>query len=218
MARRRVLQALVAAALLLAALSTYFAQGGARRSNTSQASPARPVTESVRGQMIDEQLKTLLAPVGINVSASAETASQNSQHQELELRWKAPDKTSASDALNTEQQQQSAPALTVKSRSSGRGSLPRQRSLELSDDQVLVVAIGAEQELRWWTLMADPRLRRAEMPGPNGELSGQTILLDEADFSVAYPADAAITELRLYHPRWTGASFLLEPIGSTPAR
>jgi hypothetical protein len=214
MTRKQILKAFLVLALLLAAISTYFAQGD-KKETRAASSNAAPRTESTRAQMIDDQLKILLAPVGVNVSEIG-PATQTANHQELEVRWKAQDKPA--NSTGAEQQGQPAQTLTVLSRNAGRGSLQRQRSLELSEEQVLVVGVGAEDQMRWWTLIADPRLRRAEIAGPNGELSGQTIILGETDFTVSYPADLSITELRFYHPHWTGTRFTLESIGATPVR
>jgi hypothetical protein len=215
MTRKQILKALLVLAVLMTAISTYFAQGDKKERRAASSSDV-PCTESGRTQMIDEQLKTLLAPVGVNVSDTG-PVSQTENHQEMEIRWKAQDNSPASNP-NGAEQQQPAQTLTVVARSSRNGSLQRQRSLELSEEQILVVATGAEGQLRWWTLVPDPRLRRAEFAGPNGELSGQTVVLGETDFTVSYPADLSITELRFYHPHWTGAKFTLESIGSTAVR
>jgi len=216
MTGKQILKACLVLAMVLAAISTYFAQGD-KRGSTAASSNAAPRTELMREQMIDDQLKILLAPVGVNV-VEIGPATQTANHQELEVRWKAPYKSTENNSTGTEQQGQPAQTLTVMGRSTGRGSLQRQRSLELSEEQVLVVAVGADSRMSWWTLIADPRLRRAETPGPNGELSGQTIILGETDFTVSYPTDLSITELRFYHPHWTGTRFTLESIGSTPVR
>lgn len=216
MTGKQILKIFLVLALVLAAISTYFAQGD-KKETAAASSNAAPRTELMREQMIDDQLRILLAPVGVNVLEIG-PATQAANHQELEVRWKALDKPAVSDSTGAEQQGQPAQTLTIMGRSNGRGSLQRQRSLELSEEQLLIVAVGAGSEMRWWTLVADPRLRRAESAGPNGELSGQTIILDETDFTVSYPADISITELRFYHPHWTGTRFTLESIGSTPVR
>jgi hypothetical protein len=219
MTKNRILKAFLLVAVLMAAINTYFAQGDKKRPAvaSSASSNAAPCTEPERAQMIDEQLKSLLAPFGVNVREIG-PASQTSNHQELEVRLKATDNPPESNLNGAAQSQQQSSTLTVMARSNRAGSLPRQRSLELSEQQILVVAVGADNQLRWWTLIADPRLRRAEIAAPNGELSGQTIMLGETDFTVSYPADLEITELRFFHPHWTGTKFTLESIGSTAAR
>src|SRR5918993_166554 len=68
-----------------------------------------------------------------------------------------------------------------------------------SPTQVVVVALDSEGRMRWCGLVADPRLLRAEVPGPDGELTGQVIYRESAEFVVQYPDDEAVTEVRLYH-------------------
>jgi hypothetical protein len=215
MTKQKILKAFLVMAVLLAAISTYFAQGDRKQAGDASSSAA-PRTEAMRQQMIDEQLRTLLAPVGVSVPEIG-PVSQAQYHQELLVRWQPSDKSPATNA-NGETQQQPIQPLTVMGHTNRTGRLQRQRALELSEEQVLVIGVGADEAMRWWTLIADPRLRRAEMPGPDGELSGQSMPLSETDFAVSYPADASITELRFYHPHWTGTRFTLESIGSAAVR
>ena len=72
--------------------------------------------------------------------------------------------------------------------------------------------------MRWCGLVEDPRLLRAEAPGPDGELTGQVIYRESAEFVVQYPDDEAIAEVRLYHPDWDGQKFSLELVGAVAAR
>jgi hypothetical protein len=90
------------------------------------------------------------------------------------------------------------------------GTLPRQRSVELSTNQLLVIAVDQNSELRWWTLLLDPRLVRAEVPGATGETGSENYYVMKVDFMVAYPDDPAIKELRFYHPVWTSEEFHLQ--------
>lgn len=95
-----------------------------------------------------------------------------------------------------------------------KGSLARQRSLDLSPNQLFVAAVGHEKQMLWWSLMPDPRVFYAETAGPNGTLSGQVLYKTSADVLIAYPDDPGVAELRLYHPAWDGRNYHLEPIGS----
>lgn len=202
--------------LLLTAISTYFAQGD-RQQSGKPSTVAQPSREAARQMMIEDQLETLLAPTGVSVSGVGEIgpASRSAGYTETLMRWTAKPSSSTGP---TGAQQQSTHVLTILEQTSREGTLPRQRSLELSEEQVLVVGVGADNRMRWWTLIPDPRLMRAEFPGPDGELSGRTVMLTEADFSVAHPADSSITELRFYHPRLTAKGFVLETIGAAAAR
>lgn len=215
--KRQPVKIFLVLAVLLAAISTYFAQGDRKRGGQS-APVAQPSREAVRQLMIEDQLKTLLAPSGVGVGGAGEIGpvSRSASYTETLIHWAV--KPSSPDSPTGAQGQAESHALSILERASREGSLPRPRSLELSEEQVLVVAVGADNQMRWWTLIPDPRLTRAEFPGPNGELTGQTVVRTEADFSVAYPADPSITELRLYHPRLTDGGFVLETIGAAAVR
>jgi hypothetical protein len=76
-----------------------------------------------------------------------------------------------------------------------------------------VIAVDAQGRQVYRQLIADPRVLRAERPGPTGELVGETLHHATADFSVALPDDPSIVELHFYQPRWTGTGWTLDPIG-----
>lgn len=104
--------------------------------------------------------------------------------------------------------------LTLVGMQENKGSLARQRSLDLSPNQLFAAALNAEKQMLWWSLMPDPRVFYAETADQNGTLSGQVLYKTNADVLVAYPDDAGVAELRLYHPAWDGQNYHLEPIGS----
>lgn len=107
-------------------------------------------------------------------------------------------------------------AFTLLGRQSASGTLPRQRNPELSDGQIVVVAEDAQGQVLDWQIVADPRVLRSEGPGPTGELTGQILRQASTELMIAIPDDPAIVWLRLYHPRWTGTKFNLDPLGSIP--
>jgi hypothetical protein len=94
------------------------------------------------------------------------------------------------------------------------GERPRQRAPELSEEQVLVVGTDRRGTPRDGSLIPDPGLLRAEAPGPDGALTGETRRLAGTEFLVIMPADPEIVTLRFYRPRWTGALFALELLGT----
>ncbi len=101
-----------------------------------------------------------------------------------------------------------------KSKISGEG-LARQRRLELSPQQILIVSLDSKQRVLWWSLENDPRLLRLETSDESGRLSGGNVIYqNDAELLVSLPADSAITDVRLYHPNWDGSKFQLEAIGS----
>jgi hypothetical protein len=93
------------------------------------------------------------------------------------------------------------------------GPMPRQRMPELSSDQILAIAMDEQGEQSGWTLIPDPRIIRAESPGPDGKLSGQILHLSSAEFLVPVSAGSAAA-LRFYQPFWTGKEFSLILLGA----
>lgn len=94
------------------------------------------------------------------------------------------------------------------------GSAPRQRMPELSPDQILVVVMDEQGSQRDWNLIPDPRIIRAESPGPTGEWTGQTLHREEAEFLVTLPRGLLAAELRFYSPLWTESRYSLELLGT----
>jgi hypothetical protein len=64
--------------------------------------------------------------------------------------------------------------------------------------------------------MPDPRILRAERPGPDGVLTGEVIFQKSVNFTLNIPDDSAAVEVRLYHPRSTGQEFIPILISSMP--
>lgn len=104
--------------------------------------------------------------------------------------------------------------MTVVRSVGGAGAPGRQRALELAPSQILVVMLDAEGGLRSWQVMPDPRLLRAETPAANGQISGQEFYRSAVDFTVECPDDAAIKELRFYHPAPREKELRLELVGN----
>ena len=196
--------------MLVTIISSGFAQSGkerqAAKSSTTETQAAIPVREN----MIRERLSNLLSAVGVSVDDSVLPAEVQS-YQEMRIRWDAAG--ASSQGLVLTEQELSNRVLTLVERKKHPQPLSRQRSLELSTNLLLIVAVSPQQQLRWWTLIPDPRIMRAESPNARGELSGRTLYRSKAEFIVAFPDDSTITELRLYHPNWTGSNFTLEPLG-----
>lgn len=190
-----------------------FATAGAQEAGTSApVSPAAgsraPLSERVRG---------LLAASGVEVGTAASPPASARTHRELGVSWEA-DKAALPKPAAA--QYRNAPGRVALARAAVRreGGLPKQRSAELSPTQVVVVALDAEGRMLWCGLVADPRLLRAETPGPDGELTGQVLYRESAEFVVQYPDDEAVAEVRLYHPDWDGQKFSLELVGAVAAR
>lgn len=93
---------------------------------------------------------------------------------------------------------------------------PRQRNPELAADRLAVAAVDEHGKELARAIVADPRLLRAEAPGPSGVLSGSIHLRESGRFTVALRDDPRTRQLLIYQPRWTGKDFLLEVVAKLP--
>jgi hypothetical protein len=109
-----------------------------------------------------------------------------------------------------------AQLFSVINRQTRTGRLRRQREPELNSDQMVIIARDLNGKLLDWQIVPDPRVIRAEGPGPGGQLSGRIFYLGRADFLFTLPSDPNITRIDFYQPRWTGAYFDLDLIGGAP--
>lgn len=172
---------------------------------TKQTMPQREISNlnhltsllSINGISTDE---TVLLPVRVN------------QSRTILVRWESVDMSSSEKQFTTEIAQEGL--LSLLKTKSNQGSLTRQRSFELSPNQVLVVMINKNNQMLWWDLKPDPRLLRSESADAAGNISGKTLYLTSAEMPVSYPSDERIAELRFYHPSWDGQSYSLKSIGN----
>lgn len=199
---------------LLVAAVMLFATTGAQESGAPDPSGENAVDSRVS---LAERVRGLLAASGVEVGPATSPSTAARSHRTLRVSWEA-DKTALPRPSGA--QYRNAPGRVALLGASARrdGALPKQRSAELSPVQVVVVALDAEGRMRWCGLVTDPRLLRAEVPGPDGELTGQVIYRESAEFVVQYPDDELVTEVRLYHPDWDGQKFSLELVGAVAAR
>jgi hypothetical protein len=133
--------------------------------------------------------------------------------QEVRVRWEAYP-TMPPESVLEPQRYRAASIFAVVERRHASGAIPRQRAIELSADQLLIIAVDRLGRDRNRMLLPDPRLLRAEWPDPTGELQGVVLHRPNAEFLVSVPDNPAITELRVYRPRWTGDSFDLDLLGT----
>jgi hypothetical protein len=161
-------------------------------------------------------LAGLLAGAGVDAEKTLPSADTQT-YKQIRVRWQSSVALSSPDANKLEQR--SSPGV-VSLMNSIRldGILPRERSLELSTNQILVVALDENRGLRWWKLLLDPRLVRSETVAPSGEIHGEDLYRPRVEFIVECPDDPGIRELRFYHPSWTGQDFRLEALGTLPVR
>lgn len=161
-----------------------------------------------------EQLQKLMSKVSVDVVDTGARTDMRQTYRELKIRW--TDSTKTND-LRPEAQTK-APSASVVEDIKRSGTLPRQRSLELSQTQIFIAAVDASNKLRWWTTMPDPRVVRYEAPTATGEIRRQDFYASNVTLVVAFPDDPEIATLRIYHPVWNGSEFDLQPLSILPTR
>jgi hypothetical protein len=183
------------------------------------AQSQRTTVEKGRRETVQrEQLKKLMAKVNVNVpDVDARSDQRATSYRELKVRWTDSPKstTELRPAATTETQ---APSVSIIEDKKLAGILPRQRSLELAPTLMFVAAVDANNKLRWWSIMTDPRVVRAETQTATGELRRQDYLVSNVTLAVAIPDDPEIATLRFYHPVWNGTDFDLKPLTVVPTR
>jgi len=90
------------------------------------------------------------------------------------------------------------PQLQVVGRGAAHGPLVRERDPQWSPDELVVVVLDAAGRETSWQKVRDPRLVRAEFPGPNGELQGRLLHRPVAELIVTVPDLATAAALQLY--------------------
>ena len=170
------------------------------------------VAEPDKETRIRNKLTELLSGAGVRVGKVPPIPNSDT-YKELRVRWQSSSTSTQTGSVNLLQSPTSGVLAAVAS-TTKHGSLPRDRSFELSTNQILVIALDRNTELRWWRLLLDPRLVRSEAPVTSGETRGEEYYLTSVDFVIPYPGDPEIRELRLYRPLWTGKNFQLELIST----
>ena len=117
------------------------------------------------------------------------------------VRQLAPARGDARNLRITWRATRATPAMRLRAHRQTPGPVPQQRALELADDRLLVLAVDAAGQIRFWSVIANPRLIRAEFPDASGRLSGRVIERADAELLVDIPADPAIREVRVYTPQ-----------------
>jgi hypothetical protein len=203
-------------AIGLVAASILFATTGAQETGAPAASAETAVSSRTS---LSERVRGLLAASGVEVGSALNTQANPAlrSHRELKVSWEA-DKAALPSPAAVQNKNAAGRVALASANVRREGGLPKQRSAELSPTQVVVVALDSEGRMRWCGLVTDPRLLRAEGPGPDGELTGQVIYKESAEFIIQYPDDDAVAEVRLYHPDWDGQKFSLELVGAVAAR
>ena len=166
-----------------------------------------------------EQLKKLMSKVGIDLVETAAKISQPQMYRELKISWadSAKSTTELRPASNSQEQSQT-PSVSIVEDTRRSGTLPRNRSLELSPTQLFIAALDATNKLRWWSVIPDPRVVRAETQAPSGELRAENYYVSNVTLVVAFPDDPEIVKLQFYQPVWNGTDFELKSLTIVPTR
>ncbi len=104
--------------------------------------------------------------------------------------------------------------MTVLERRRISGQVPRQRNVELSSQHLVVIGLDENGQEIARVVVIDPRLIRAEIFDPSGEIvTNKLIYREHAEFSLVFTEDPRLRKLKFYHPNWTETKFALELIG-----
>jgi len=172
-----------------------------------------------REALQQERLKKLMSKVEIDVPETGARTDQTQKYRELKVRWADSTKsTTELRSANESETQTQVPSVSVVEDNKRSGTLPRYRSLELSPAHIFIAAVDATNKLRWWSIVHDPRLVRAETPTPTGELRREDYYVSNVTLVVAFPDDPEIANLRFFHPVWNGTDFDLKLLTVVPTR
>lgn len=206
-------------ALFMAALSVFCqAQTGGEKRERAPEAEAASTAPLQRQDVQKKKLESLLSPFDIRVEnlTAARSRTTATTYRQVRVRWddKAASSTTAQAATAQATAGASAVEMAVVGKRVHEGRLALQRSMEMTPEQVLVVAVDAASQLRWWTLIIDPRLLRSETLLEANQVRGHVIYRPTAEFFVEIPDDPEITELRFYKPTPGSGALVLQPLGT----
>ena len=160
-----------------------------------------------------------LQPLSEQMLAALPSTTASPTASEVTVRWsfQPPPPTGAAlqiGAVATDSQVLPGNEFGVTARRSVNSTGVRERDPQLAPDEIVIVTVGADGEASGWLHVKDPRLLRAESPGADGVLRGQTFYRQVTEFNVIVPDGDRATALRFYQPQWTGQAFTLVPLGT----
>ena len=165
------------------------------------------------------ELRRLLSPFGIDVaSPEALSPAAGALWRQWRVAWNRPGGPLARDETP------STRTLEVVGSRALPAAPARPRSFELSAEHLLVVAVDARRHLRSWTAIRDPRRLRAETTDDDGhwiraEAADASVFADgmahrrDVELTLEVP-DRGVAQVHLYQPRWNGAAFALDRVGT----
>jgi hypothetical protein len=165
------------------------------------------LVKSGAGQNAGNAIRTFVAPALQTEPIVAESQA------EVRVRWESGGNLQFLNAAEMKQKMGTGAFSVVELRKM-EGLAPRQRMPELSSNQILIAVLDKEGNQIDWVLIPDPRIIRAESPGPNGELSGQILYRSDAEFLVPISQGISAAGIKIYQPHWSGEEFTLDLLGT----
>ena len=200
------------AAMRTVATALTFVAMIAQDSLVAQQAPPTPSPES---KVMMQRLSELLQPVGVQVAAETMPPPAGMGTKELRVRWGRGTSPSAPAAQGVPAPGPPPPgSFSISSQRRYAETAPRQRVLEIEPGRLLVAAVDRNGRLRSWMVIIDPRIVRSEGPGPDGTLTGQTLVVEQTEFFLSVPDDPEIVECRFYEPILNGNTYRLVSMGS----
>jgi hypothetical protein len=202
--------------IVLALFGSIVVVVGQQRTGLQSTAPAQPDKPATRQAVQDARLKKLFSKVGVEFEPDA-IKFENPGYRQIKIGWRnsALAKSPDNAGLSVNASEPQVAELRVIQSEEHVGALPRHRSLEFSSTHILIAAVSRKNQLRWWTIIPDPRVVRAEFPAADGQLKGETLSNFDFTLDVAYPDDPNISGLRFYHPVWNGTDFDLRLLATT---
>jgi hypothetical protein len=161
-----------------------------------------------RESLTRNRLQTLLSPFGMAVDAP-EPAPRAWRHVSFD--WSRADRV----RVPARREMAADRRLAIVGERRSAAAPARRRGLQLSEHELLVVALDSTRRVKSWTAVADPRVVRYETADEAGRLvDGGTVYRSDVRFHVEIPDDPAIGEVQIFHPRWNGQAFELESLAA----
>ncbi len=107
-----------------------------------------------------------------------------------------------------------SPTITLVATTPNSSQARRHRYYQYSENQIVVTTHDSSGNELYRDIHADPRLIRAEITGADGQLQSRSFYLPTVEFSFAVPANSNLGSLKILKPKWDGAGFSFELLGT----
>ena len=141
------------------------------------------------------------------LKASVAQVSNSAETRELRIQWAVP------RASGTAGRTRVSGSFTLLGQTRFSGAPRRERQPEPSVNDLVVVVQDATGRDLDWRIVPNPRLIRAETPGPDGLLSGQIIERDDVEMLLYIPDIPGTDRIQIFSPAWNGKDYTLDLLG-----